>query len=199
MSSSAASPRATGAPRPGSRWIVALVLASASVSIARVAPTRRIPRRLRSSVPSPHLRRAGRLHIRLNDIKTRVGQLSNALDHFRQPAILATDEGRLVIANEAACRLFDPSHVLGIDSSGKIVTCSPKATRQLWEALETASRPANKAGAQQAADIIVYGNDQTPLLSLTILPLHRREPATRSSSEDGSIMILGREFEPTAV
>ena len=148
---------------------------------------------------SPHLRRAGRLHIRLNDIKTRVGQLSNALDHFRQPAILATDEGRLVIANEAACRLFDPSHVLGIDSSGKIVTCSPKATRQLWEALETASRPANKAGAQQAADIIVYGNDQTPLLSLTILPLHRREPATRSSSEDGSIMILGREFEPTAV
>ncbi len=57
---------------------------------------------------SPHLRRAGRLHIKLNDVKTRVGQLSDALDHIRQPAILATAEGRLVIANEAASRLVRP-------------------------------------------------------------------------------------------
>lgn len=148
---------------------------------------------------SPHLRRAGRLHIRLNDIKTRVGQLSNALDHFRQPAILASAEGHLVISNEAASRLFDETHMLGIDSSGKIVTCSPKATRELWEALEMASRPAPQAGVNQAADIIVYGNDQTPLLSLSVLPLHRREPAVRANVGDGSIMILGREFVPATV
>ena len=148
---------------------------------------------------SPHLRRAGRLHIRLNDIKTRVGQLSNALDHFRQPAILASAEGRLVIANEAASRLFDQTRLLGIDSSGKIVTSSAKATRELWEALEAASRPAAQAGAQQASDIIVYGGDQTPLLSLTVLPLHRREPALRIGPDDGSIMILGREFVPSSV
>jgi DNA-binding CsgD family transcriptional regulator/PAS domain-containing protein len=148
---------------------------------------------------SPHLRRAGRLHIRLNDIKTRVGQLSNALDHFRQPAILATAEGRLVIANEAAGRLFDQTRTLGIDSSGKIVTSSSKATRELWEALDVATRPAPQAGAQQASDIIVYGNDQTPLLSLTVLPLHRREPGMRAGPDDGSIMILGREFVPATV
>jgi DNA-binding CsgD family transcriptional regulator/PAS domain-containing protein len=148
---------------------------------------------------SPHLRRAGRLHMKLNDVKTRVSQLSDALDHIRHPAILATAEGRLVIANEAASRLFDPARILGIDSSGKIVTCSPKATRELWEALEAASRPAHQAGPQQARDIIVNGSDQTPLLSLSVLPLHRREPAVRATVGDGSIMILGREFVPTTV
>lgn len=148
---------------------------------------------------SPHLRRAGRLHIRLDDIKTRVGQLSNVLDHMRHPAILATDQGRLVIANEAASRLFDPARILNIDSSGKIVTCSPKATRQLWEAIETASRPAPQAGAEQATDIIVYGKDQTPLISLSVLGLPGREPAARASAGDGSIMIVGREFVPAAV
>jgi len=148
---------------------------------------------------SPHLRRAGRLHMKLNDVKTRVSQLSDALDHIRHPAILATAEGRLVIANEAASRLFDPARILGIDSSGKIVTCSPKATRELWEALEAASRPAHQAGPQQARDIIVNGSDQTPLLSLSVLPLHRREPAVRATVGDGSIMILGREFVPATV
>jgi hypothetical protein len=91
-------------------------------------------------------------------------------------------EGRLVIANEAASRLFDPTRILGIDSSGKIVTCSAKATRELWEALEAAARPAPQAGAQQARDIIVNGNDQTPLLSLSVLPLHRRERRARAAS-----------------
>ena len=148
---------------------------------------------------SPHLRRAGRLHIRLDDIKTRVGQLSNVLDHMKHPTILATDQGRLVIANEAASRLFDPVRILNIDSSGKIVTCSPKATRQLWEAIETATRPASQAGAEQATNIIVYGKDQTPLISLGVLGLPGREPAGRANAGDGSIMIVGREFVPDAV
>ena len=125
--------------------------------------------------------------------------MSDALDHFRQPAILATAEGHLVIANEAASRLFDPTRILGIDPTGKIVTCSPKATRELWQALEAASRPAPQAGAQQARDIIVNGNDQTPLLALSVLPLQRRETTARGSPGDGSIMILGREFMPTSV
>jgi DNA-binding CsgD family transcriptional regulator/PAS domain-containing protein len=148
---------------------------------------------------SPHLRRAGRLHIKLNDVKTRIGQLSDALDHFRQPAILVNAEGHLVIANEAASRLFDPTRVLGIDPTGKIVTCSPKATRELWEALEAASRPAHQAGAQQARDIIVNGSGQTPLLALSVLPLQRRETTGHASTGDGSIMILGREFVPATV
>lgn len=148
---------------------------------------------------SPHLRRAGRLHIRLDDIKTRVGQLTNVLDHMRHPAILATDQGRLVIANEAATRLFDPARILNIDSSGKIVTCSPKATRQLWDAIETATRPASQAGAEQATDIIVYGKDQTPLISLSVLGLPGRDSTARASAGDGSIMIVGREFVPAAV
>jgi DNA-binding CsgD family transcriptional regulator/PAS domain-containing protein len=148
---------------------------------------------------SPHLRRAGRLHIKLNDVKTRIGQLSDALDHFRQPAILVNAEGHLVIANEAASRLFDPTRILGIDPTGKIVTCSPKATRELWEALEAASRPAHQAGAQQARDIIVNGSGQTPLLALSVLPLQRRETTGHASTGDGSIMILGREFVPATV
>ncbi len=148
---------------------------------------------------SPHLRRAGRLHVKLNDIKTRVGQLSDALDHFRQPAILATAEGHLVIANEAASRLFDPTRILAIDPTGKIVTCSPKATRELWDALEAASRPAQQAGARQARDIIVNGGGQTPLLALSVLPLHRRDTNARGGIEGGAIMILGREFVPATV
>jgi DNA-binding CsgD family transcriptional regulator/PAS domain-containing protein len=148
---------------------------------------------------SSHLRRAGRLHMKLNDVKTRVSQLSDALDHIRQPAILATSEGRLVIANEAAGRLFDPARVLSIDSNGKIVTCSAKATKQLWQAIEAATRPANQADAQQACDIIVNGDDQTPRLSLNVLPLQRRAATSRCDSNGGSIMILAQEFVPATV
>ena len=148
---------------------------------------------------SPHLRRAGRLHMKLNDVRTRVNQLSDALDHMRQPAILADCEGRVVIANEAAGRLFEPDRLLGIDSSGKLVTCSTKATRQLWDAIEAALRPADQADAQQAIDIIVACADQTPRISLSVLPLQRREAMPRRSLEGGSIMILAREFVPAAV
>ncbi len=148
---------------------------------------------------SVHLRRAGRLHMKLNDVKMRVSQLSDALDHIRQPAILATSEGRLVLANEAAGRLLDPGRVLGLDSNGKIVTCSAKATRQLWEAIEAAARPAHQADAGQPCDIIVNGDDQTPLISLNVLPLQRRESAARADLEGGSIMILAQEFEPALV
>src|SRR4029453_13661026 len=143
---------------------------------------------------SPHLRRAGRLHLKLNDVRTRVSQLSEALDHMRQPAILADREGRVVIANEAAGRLFEPDRLLGVDSRGKLVTCSAKATKQLWQAIEAALRPADQADAQQAADIIVTCADQTPRISLSVLPLQRREAAPRRSLEGGSIMILAREF-----
>lgn len=148
---------------------------------------------------SPHLRRAGRLHLKLNDVRTRVSQLSDALDHMRQPAILADREGRVVIANEAASRLFEPDRLLGVDSSGKLVTCSVKATKQLWQAIEAALRPADQADAQQAADIIVTCADQTPRISLSVLPLQRREAAPRRSLEGGSIMILAREFVPAAI
>jgi DNA-binding CsgD family transcriptional regulator len=148
---------------------------------------------------SAHLRRAGRLHMKLNDVKTRVSQLSDALDHIRQPAILATSEGRLVIANEAAARLFDPARVLGIDASGKIVTSSAKATRQLWEAIEAAARPAHQADAGQACDIIVNDEDQTPRISLNVLPLQRRGATSRLDLEGGSIMILAQEFAPALV
>ena len=148
---------------------------------------------------SPHLRRAGRLHMKLNDVKLRVSQLSDALDHIRQPAILATAEGRLVLANEAAGRLFDPSRVLSIDSNGKIVTCSAKATRRLWEAIEAAARPAEQVDARQPADIIVNSDDQTPLISLNVLPLQRKDPAARPDLDGGSIMILAQAFEPALV
>jgi DNA-binding CsgD family transcriptional regulator/PAS domain-containing protein len=148
---------------------------------------------------SPHLRRAGRLHMKLNDVKTRVSQLSDALDHIRQPAILATSDGRLVLANESAGRLFNPPRVLNIDSTGKIITCSAKATRQLWEAIEAAGRPAHQADAGQPCDIIVNGEDQTPLISLNVLPLQRREANSRQDLEGGSIMILAKEFEPALV
>ena len=148
---------------------------------------------------SAHLRRAGRLHLKLNDVKTRVSQLSNALDHIRQPAILATSEGRLVLANEAAGRLFNPPGMLSIDSGGKIITCSAKATRQLWEVIEAAACPAHQVHAAQPSDIIVNGDDQTPLLSLNVLPLQRREPTSRFDLEGGSIMILAKEFEPALV
>jgi DNA-binding CsgD family transcriptional regulator len=148
---------------------------------------------------SSHLRRAGRLHIKLNDVKLRVSQLSDALDHIRQPAILATSEGRLVLANEAAGRLFDPARVLSIDSSGRIVTCSAKATRRLWEAIEAAARPAQQVDAAQPCDIIVTSDEQTPLISLNVLPLQRREASTRADLEGGSIMILAQQFEPALV
>jgi len=148
---------------------------------------------------SPHLRRAGRLHMKLNDVRTRVTQLSDALDHMRQPAILADCDGRVVIANEAAGRLFDPAHVLGVDPSGKLVTCSAKATRQLWDAIEAAARPADQADARQASDIIVNSDDQKPRISLSVLPLQRRETISRFSLEGGSIMILAKEFVPAAV
>lgn len=148
---------------------------------------------------STHLRRAGRLHMKLNDVKMRVSQLSDALDHIRQPAILATSEGRLVLANETAGRLFDPARVLSIDSNGKIVTCSAKATRRLWEAIEAAARPAHQADPGQPSDIIVNNDDQTPLISLNVLPLQRRETAARPDLEGGSIMILAQEFEPALV
>lgn len=151
------------------------------------------------STLSPHLRRAGRLHMKLNDVKLRVSQLSDALDHIRQPAILATSEGRLVLANEAAGRLFDPSRVLSIDSSGKIVTCSTKATKRLWEAIEASARPADSVDAGQSSDIIVNSDDQTPRISLNVLPLQRREPTARPDLEGGSIMILAQEFEPALV
>jgi DNA-binding CsgD family transcriptional regulator/PAS domain-containing protein len=148
---------------------------------------------------SPHLRRAGRLHMKLNDVKLRVSQLSDALDHIRQPAILATSEGRLVLANEAAGRLFDPARVLSIDPNGRIVTCSAKATRRLWEAIEAAARPAHQVAAEQPCDIIVTTDTQTPLVSLNVVPLQRREASTRADLEGGSIMILAQEFEPALV
>jgi DNA-binding CsgD family transcriptional regulator/PAS domain-containing protein len=143
---------------------------------------------------SPHLRRAGRLHLKLNDLKSRVCQLSDALSHMRQPAILADSDGRIVIANDAASRLFEPEHVLGIDPTGRIVTCSAKATRQLRDAIETASRPAHQADTRQASDIIVMGDDQTPRISLSVLPLQRGEATSQSS-----IMILAQEFVPANV
>jgi DNA-binding CsgD family transcriptional regulator/PAS domain-containing protein len=151
------------------------------------------------SALSPHLRRAGRLHLKLNDVKSRVSQLSDVLNHIRQPAILASAEGRLVIANEAASRLFDPARVLGVDPTGKIVTCSPRATKELWQALEAAARPAVQAGARQSCDIIVNGDDHTPLVSLSVLPLQRCDAFTHGATEGGSIMILVREFVPAAV
>jgi len=147
---------------------------------------------------SPHLRRAGRLHMKLNDVKLRVSQLSDALDHIRQPAILATAEGRLVLANAGAARLFDP-RILSIDSNGRIVTCSPTATRRLWEAIEAAARPAHQADAEQPADIIVNSDDQTPLASLNVLPLQRRDGGTRPDLDGGTIMIMAQEFEPVLV
>ncbi|MEZ5831484.1 MAG: LuxR C-terminal-related transcriptional regulator [Dongiaceae bacterium] len=148
---------------------------------------------------SPHLRRAGRLHLKLNDVKTRVSQLSDALDVMKQPAILADSEGRIVIANEAAARLFDPARILGIDSSGKLVTCSPKATRQLRDAIGAAARPAELSDARQTFDIVVIGEDQTPRISLNVLPLQRRGPAMPYDLVGGSIMILAREFAPAMV
>ncbi|HEV8390466.1 MAG TPA: helix-turn-helix transcriptional regulator [Dongiaceae bacterium] len=148
---------------------------------------------------SPHLRRAGRLHLKLNDVRTRVSQLSDALDHMIQPAILADCEGRVVIANTAAGRLFEPDRVLGVDHSGKLVTCSVKATRLLREAIEAASRPADQADARQAADIIVASDDQTPRISLSVLPLQRRAATSRGTLDGGSIMILAREFATGAV
>ena len=148
---------------------------------------------------SPHLRRAGRLHMKLNDVKLRVNQLSDALDHIRQPAILATSEGRLVLANEAAGRLFDPARVLNIDPNGKIVTCSAKSTRRLWEAIEAAARPAQQVDAAQPCDIIVTSDEQTPLISLNVVPLQRRDAGARPDLEGGSIMILAQEFEPALV
>jgi len=148
---------------------------------------------------TPHLRRAARLHMKLNDVKSRVSQLSDALNFIRQPAILADSAGRVVLVNEAAGRLFDPAHALSVDGSGKIVTRSAKATRQLWEAIEAASRPADQADARQACDIIVNGDDQTPLLSLSVLPLERGQAASRHGLEGGSIMILAQEFESGAI
>jgi len=147
---------------------------------------------------SAHLRRAGRLHMKLNDVKLRVSQLSDALDHIRQPAVLATAEGRLVLANAAAGRLFDP-RILSIDSTGKVVTCSPQATRRLWEAIEAAARPVHPADAGQPADIIVNSDDQTPLISLNVLPLQRRDASARADLDGGTIMILAQEFEPALV
>ncbi len=147
---------------------------------------------------SPHLRRAGRLHIKLNDVKLRVSQLSDALDHIRQPAILATSEGRLVLANEAAGRLFDSARILSIDSTGRIVTCSAKATRQLWDAIEAAARPA-QTDAGQTSDIIVTGDEQTPLISLNVMALQRRNRSTRADLDGGSIMVLAQEFKPALV
>ena len=143
---------------------------------------------------SPHLRRAGRLHMKLNDVKSRVSQLSDALSHMRQPAILADADGHVVVVNDAASRLFEPEHLLCIDRSGKLVTCSAKATRQLWEAMELASRPAQRADARQACDIIVTGDDQTPRISLSVLPLQRAEATSQCA-----IMIMAQEFLPAAV
>lgn len=148
---------------------------------------------------SSHLRRAGRLHMKLNDVKLRVSQLSDALDHIRQPAILATSEGRLVLANEAAGRLFSPARTLSIDSNGKIVTCSPKATKRLWEAIEAAVRPAHQTDAAQPCDIIVNNDEQTPVISLNVLPLQRRDGSARGDLDGGSIMILAQEFQPALV
>ena len=148
---------------------------------------------------SPHLRRAGRLHLKLNDVKSRVSQLSDALDHMRQPAILADSQGRVVIANEAAGRLFDPVRTLGTDHNGRIVTRSPKATKQLWDAIEVASRPAIQADARQAIDVIVTGDDGMPQLSLSILPLLRGQATPRRGLDGGSIMILAQEFVPTVL
>jgi DNA-binding CsgD family transcriptional regulator/PAS domain-containing protein len=149
---------------------------------------------------SPHLRRAGRLHMKLNDVKTRVGQLSDALNYIRQPAILADAAGRVVLVNEAAGKLFEPTAgALSIDGRGKIVTRSMKATRQLWDAIEAASRPAVDVDAQQACDIIVNGEDHVPRLSLSVLPLARGQAAVRHGLEGGSIMILAQEFEVGAI
>jgi DNA-binding CsgD family transcriptional regulator/PAS domain-containing protein len=147
---------------------------------------------------SPHLRRAGRLHMKLNDVKLRVSQLSDALDHIRQPAVLATAEGRLVLANAGAARLFDP-RILSIDSTGRIVTCSPTATKRLWQAIEAAARPAHQTDAGQPVDIIVNSDDQTPLASLNVLPLQRRDGGTRPDIDGCTIMILAQEFEPVLV
>ena len=147
---------------------------------------------------SPHLRRAGRLHMKLNDIKTRVNQLSDALNHIGQPAILADSEGRVVIANEAADRLF-AARALCVDANGKIVTRSARATLQLWEAVGAAARSANEVSAGQACDIIVTGDDQAPQIALSVLPLQRGAATIRSGFDGGSIMILAQEFVPAAV
>lgn len=148
---------------------------------------------------SPHLRRAGRLHMKLNDVKTRVGQLSDALNYIRQPAILADAAGRVVLVNEAAGRLFEPAGALSIDGRGKIVTRSVSATKRLWDAIEAAARPAVDVDAQQACDIIVNGEDHVPRLSLSVLPLARGQAAIRHGLEGGSIMILAQEFEAGAI
>jgi DNA-binding CsgD family transcriptional regulator len=91
-------------------------------------------------------------------------------------------------------KLFEPEQLLAIDRGGKLVTSSAKATRQLWEAIELASRAARQSDARQACDIIVTGDDQTPRISLSVLALQRAEATSQCAT-----MIMAQEFLPAAV
>ena len=139
----------------------------------------------------PHLRRAGRLHMKLNDIELRLGQLSAALDHVQQPAILADRTGRVMLMNCAAEPLFNAPHALAIDTGGRIALKSADETRNLWHAIAAAARPAAD-DARRNVEIVVNNNAPGQRLALSVLALGGgKSPAL---TDQGSVMLIAKEF-----
>jgi DNA-binding CsgD family transcriptional regulator/PAS domain-containing protein len=140
----------------------------------------------------PHLRRAGRLHMKLNDIELRLGQLSSALDHVEQPAILVDRTGRVMLMNGAAQPLFRAPHALGVDAGGRISLKSADETRNLRHAIELASsQPAEDEGRRNV-EIVVNNNTDGCRLALSVLALGGGK--SNVLIDQGSVMLIAKEF-----
>lgn len=137
----------------------------------------------------PHLRRAGRLRMKLNDVELRLGQLSSALDRDGRPL---DRTGRVMLMNGAAQPLFRAPHALGIDAGGRIALKSADETRNLRHAIELASsQPAQDEGRRNV-EIVVNNNTDGCRLALSVLALGSGK--SNVLIDQGSVMLIAKEF-----
>jgi DNA-binding CsgD family transcriptional regulator/PAS domain-containing protein len=139
-----------------------------------------------------HLRRAGRLYMKLNDIELRLGQLSAALDHISQPAIVVGSNGRVMVMNRAAEALFCPPHALSIDASGRLALHSASDTCSLHRAIERAAGPPEREAGRNL-EIVIDGSREGGRLAISILPLTRGRNGGAEARHD-SAMLLFKDF-----
>lgn len=137
----------------------------------------------------PHLTRAGRLIMKLNDIELRLGQLSSALDHMKQPAIVVGSNGRVIIMNSAAETLFSQPDTFTIDGGGKIALKSTIETRNLHQAIQLASRNPAQDG-KPAPEIVINNSNEGKRMTLSVLPLSKGKEGGKTDS----VMLLLKEF-----
>jgi DNA-binding CsgD family transcriptional regulator len=88
-----------------------------------------------------HLRRAYRLSDLVVDLRQQQNSLSDAFNCLSVGLIFADGEGRIIHSNEAATRLLDEG-TAARRCRDRISALSPKAARQLREALSAAQSPA---------------------------------------------------------